>query len=314
MDIKRIEGLSNETYHTAPEYADYISSTQLKKYAVSPLAFKHSLDHPMEQTDSMRLGSLFHSAMEMYAKGKTIDDWLDTIAVFNPPVNPKTEQPYGATTKAYTEAYQQFLTDNQGKQICTAQERATVDDMVGSLVTARGGKTAEQVRKLLKWSKEAEVSYFLTDDEGIRLKVRPDLLTNGKLVDWKTTSGDLDEESVVRAIIKYRYDVSLSMYQHAIHEATGKWLVPILVFVQSKPPYDCIMVDISEWCYRYDAELDMVSAGIGAMEFRNLLDIHTRCVKENRWPGAESLLPSDDSVKILKPLVPHWFEKKYFEE
>lgn len=323
-NYKIIQNLSNEAYHGSPEYATYLSSTQLKRYLKSPKAarcrFRLSdngvdiIPKEEEKTDSMRLGSLFHSFMEQCAKHcdnrtQAVAEWMREISVFEPPTKDN-GKPWGNTSKAYKEAYDTFLQANENREIYTEAEITQINAMGVSLVGGES-KTAEQVRKLLKWAKEAEVSYFYENDDGIKLKIRPDLLTRDKLVDWKTTSLEsLDEDDIAKAIIKYGYHISLAMYQYVLHEIHGKWYTPILVFVQSKEPYDSVMVDISEWCYSYDETIDFVSMGVGALEFKRLLDLHTKCTKENNWPGIEYILPADDRFKIMKPEIPTWYGMK----
>lgn len=314
-----IHNLSNEEYHHGELYKDWLSSTSLKHYLKSPRYAKYMLDTTEEKSDALRFGSLFHDLMACLAEangdwGKGFTKWKDGIAIFDPPINPKTGVYYGATTKAYAEAYELFLADNQGKTVAHVLEADLAGDMACSLIRD-SGSTSLQVRKLLKWAKATEVSYFYETEDGIKLKIRPDLLTRDKLVDWKTCSFDsLDEESIARQIIKYRYDVSLSMYQYILHEIEGKWYTPILIFVQKTEPFDCVMCDISEWCYQYDKTYDVVTMGCGALEFRRLLDLHTECVKNNEWPGAENSIEADGNVKIMKPKIPAYFGMKYYNE
>ena len=315
-----IHGLSNESYHHEKPYSDYLSSSQIKAYLKSPKAAKFALDNPTEEkSDALRFGSLFHDLMASCAEHHdngtaAITEWLRGIAVFTPPKNEKTGQPYGIATKAYSTAYDAFLQANEGKLIASNEELSLVHKMCQSLLLDCG-VTSEQVRKLLKWAKATEVSYFYETEDGIKLKVRPDLLTHGKIVDWKTCSLDsLDEDSIARQIIRYRYDVSLAMYQWTIFQIEKKWYTPILVFVQKQPPFDSIMCDISEWCYQYDKTYDVVTMGCGALEFRRLLDLHTGCVKNNEWPGAETLIEADGNVRIMKPKIPAYFGMKYYNE
>ncbi len=315
-----IHGLSNEAYHHEAPYSEYLSSSQLKVYSRSPKVAKFALDNPIEEkSDALRFGSLFHDLMASYAvhsddEFAAIRQWEQGIAIFDPPVNKSKNKPYGATSNPYKEAYAAFLQANEGKTIVSRDEADLAYNMANSLIRDSGA-TSEQVRKLLKWAKATEVSYFYETEDGIKLKVRPDLLTNGKIVDWKTCSLDsLDEDSIARQIIKYRYDVSLSMYQYVLHEIEGKWYTPILVFVQKQEPFDCVMCDISEWCYQYFPDDDFVKPGVGAMEFRKLLDLHTQCVRNNEWPGAETAIEADGNTRIMKPSVPYWLGMKYFEE
>lgn len=315
-----IHGLSNEQYHHGEEERQYLSSSQLKWYLRSPKFFKHNIDNPTEdKSDALRLGSLFHDLMaccaEHYDNGsKAIAEWMRHIAVFDPPKNDKTGQPYGSATKAYKEAYETFMQSNEGKLIASQAELSQVNAMHQALLLDCG-ETSKQVCKLLKWAKATEVSYFYETEDGIKLKVRPDLLTKTKLVDWKTCSLDsLDEDSIARQIIKYRYDVSLAMYQWTIFQIEKKWYTPILVFVQKQEPFDCVMCDISEWCYQYFPDEDFVKPGVGAMEFRKLLNLHAECVRKNEWPGAETSIEADGNVRIMKPKIPAYFGMKYFEE
>lgn len=315
-----VYGLSNEQYHRGEKERQYLSSSLLKKYLISPKAYKFALDNPTEEkSDALRFGSLFHDLMACCAEhyGNSTEataEWMRHIAVFEPPKNDKTGQPYGNTTKAYSTTYEAFLQANEGKTIASNDELAIIDKMHKSLL-CDSGATSEQVRKLLKWARATEVSYFYETENGIKLKVRPDLLTNGKIVDWKTCSLDsLDEDSIARQIIRYRYDVSLSMYQWTIFQIEKKWYTPILVFVQKQEPFDAVMCDISEWCYSYDRDEDFVKPGVGALEFRKLLDLHTECVKNNEWPGAETSIEADGNTRIMKPAVPYWLGMKYFAE
>ncbi len=316
-----IYGLSNHAYHHEAPFTDYLSSTQIKGYLKSPKYAKYKFDNPDEEkSDALAFGSLFHDLMAAIAEKKSLDAgllyWYGTLAVFQAPINGKTGQAYGAATKAYKEAYDAFLSDNADKAIASEADIELCRDMATSLYNGCGA-TSEQVRSLIKWAKATEVSYFYETEDGIKLKVRPDMLTPQKVIDWKTiATDDLSEENIVRQIIKYRYDVSLSMYQKVLHEITGKWYRPYLAFVSKIAPYDAVICDISEWCYNYDddAEYDIVTPGVGAMEFKRLLDLHTECVRNNEWPGIEYAIPQDGKTRIMKPEVPYFFGRKYFEE
>ena len=302
-----IYGLSNEDYHRVEGYRDYLSSTQLKAYAKSPKFAKFMLDNPQEETDAMRFGSLFHSAMQLFRQHGTIDAFWHSVAIFTPPKNPNTDQPYGNTAKAYTEAYAKFLADNQGKEIATLAEVQQIDDMVGSIVRpCVGGATAKQVLNLLKWGK-SEVSHFF-EYEGCKFKFRPDLETKKKIVDYKTVAtDDLSERSINNIIAKYGYDVSAAFYLWGEHEQSGIWKTFYWLFVSKVPPYDAVLVDASEWTYIYDPDSDIVMPQVGAIKMKRLLDLHIKCSKENIYPGAEINIPKDDyGRRIMRPTPPPW--------
>lgn len=320
-----IYGLSNEAYHHEEPYSEYLSSSQLKRYAISPKAAKFALDNPTEdKSDALRFGSLFHDLMACLAENTNYpdaySDWLRHIAIFAPPKNEKTGQPYGTTTKAYKEAYEAFLQANEGMTIASQDELSQVQAMAQSLILDCGA-TSEQVRKLLKWGKP-EVSHFV-EYEGCKFKFRPDLTIRYRrkgrqcadLYDWKSVAtDDLSEESINRIILKYGYHISASHYQFFYHEQTGIWPGFILVLVSKVAPYDCVMVDMCNYGYRHYPDVDIVSIGPGAMEFKKLLDLHIKCTKENHWPGAEQAIPDNNGVRILEIQPPRYYSNKFIEE
>ena len=303
-----IHGLSNEEYHYGERFRDYLSSSQIKKLAISPKAFRYALDHPAPQAYSKRLGSLFHDLMpcspEHYDNGtEAVAQWLRGIAVFEPPVNEKTGAPYGTATKAYKEAYEAFLQANEGKTIASNDEISVINQMHKSLL-CDSGATSEQVRKLLKWGKP-EVSHFI-EYEGCKFKWRPDLETRRKIVDWKTVAtDDLSERSINAQIAKFGYDISAAFYLFMEHERTGQWKQFYWVFVSKQPPYDAVLVDASEWTYKH--EDGIVLPRVGAIKMKALLDLHIKCTREQSWPGAEIFIPqSDNGMRIMCPIPPPW--------
>lgn len=312
-----IHGLSNEEYHDRHgKYGDYISSSLLKLYAKSPSAYKYALDHPQDETDAMRFGSLFHDLMASLAThnadwGNAMRAWSKNLAFFTPPLNSK-GKPFGATSNAYKEAYEKFLQANDGKTIISEPDYELITSMALSLLH-NCGSTSEQVRKLLKWGKP-EVSIFHETEDGIKIKIRPDLLTSGKIVDWKSVNtDDLSEESLNRIILRYGYHISVAQYQWVAHEALCKWLDFYEIFVSKVPPYDAVMVNMANYGYRYLPDADMVIPGCGALEFKRLLDLHTKCTKENHWPGAETFIPGD-KYRIMEIEPPRWYNNKFIDE
>lgn len=313
-----IYGLSNNDYHFKEPYREYLSSSALKHYLKSPKLARFAMDNPSEEkSDALQFGSLFHDLMasctEHYDnRTEAIAQWLDGIAVFNPPINEKTGKPYGATSNLYKVEYEAFLQSNEGKTITSAEEVDTILKMNQSLIVG-SGSTSAQVRKLLKWGKP-EVSHFV-EYEGCKFKYRPDLETKRKIVDWKTVAtDDLSEENINRIILKFGYHISAAFYQFFEHERTGIWKQFILVLVSKVAPYDCVMVDMSNYCYRYLPDVDMVIPGPGAMEFKRLLDLHIKCSKENHWPGAETFIPDNNGVRMLEIQPPRYYSSKFIEE
>lgn len=316
-----VYGLSNEQYHFGEEERQYLSSSLLKKYLISPRAYKHAIDNPEEEeSDALRFGSLFHDCMAALAEGSSICEVLDAIVAFEPPINESRGTPYTPTSKPYKDAYAQFIESTKGSLIASKEEKEVVSGMLASLLDG-SGSTSTQVRKLLRWGKP-EVSHFI-EYEGCKFKFRPDLTTRYKrrgrqcadLYDYKTVAtDDLSEESINRIILKYGYHISSSHYQFFYHEQTGIWPGFILIMVSKVAPYDCVMVDMANYGYRYYPEADMVGIGPGAMEFKRLLDLHIKCTKENKWPGAEISIPDNNGMRVLEIQPPNYYSRKFIDE
>lgn len=304
-----IYGLSNDAYHRQAPYSDYLSSSQLKWYSKSPRYARYMLDNPQPQSDAMRFGSLFHDLMASLATYSDFDNayryWRDTLAIFTPPVNEKTGQPYGATTKAYKESYDRFVEDCHGKTITTMDDMRLAFAMAGSLYD-NCGSTSEHIRKLLKWGKP-EVSHFV-EYEGCKFKFRPDLETRKKTIDYKTVAtDDLSERTVNNIISKYGYDISAAFYLFMEHQQSGIWKTFYWLFVSKQPPYDAVLVDATNWTYQIDPNSGIVMPQVGAIKMQRLLDLHIKCLKENRYPGAEINIPKDSfGNRIMLPTPPPW--------
>lgn len=294
-----IENLPNEEYHRGEQYSEYISSTQLRWYEVSPKYYKWMLTQEPTQSEALQFGSLFHEMMQAYVNNQPMPEF----AVFSAPTNEKTGKEYGSTTKAYKDAYEQFVSENEGKTIVTQDTLTTLDAMYHTIV-GNDDPTAEFVANAMRHGK-GEVS-ILTEIDGVKVKVRPDVLTRRRILDWKTTdTNDLTEESINRIISRYGYDISAAMYQAAVHEATGQWHDFYLVFVSKNAPYDFAVVNMCKWAYEYDEESDIITPNIGAIKFRQLLAQHKWCLEHNQWEGSTSrVVPDFQGKRIITPEPP----------
>ena len=307
-----VYNLSNTDYHSSPPYSEYLSSSQLKLFAHSPKYARYVMDNPQPQTDAMRFGSLFHDLMADFSqiKGEILEYFVERLVdyrtiVFELPINDKTGKPYGVGTKAYNKALDEIKEEYPFTEVVSKQEQEALQGMLQSVLFGCGS-TSEQVHKLLKWGKP-EVSHFI-EYEGCKFKWRPDLETGRKIVDWKTVAtNDLSEESINRIISKYGYDISAAFYLFFEHERSGEWKTFYWLFVSKEPPYDAVLVDASEWTYKYDPDSDIVMPQVGAIKMKHLLDLHIKCTKENNYPGAEINIPQDEfGRRIMLPSPPPW--------
>ena len=301
-----IRNLSNEDYHRGEGYDQYLSSSQLKDYLVSPKYAKYKKDHPEEfviSDDALEFGSMYHAYMESLHKYGDERDFITQYQVFDAPINDKTGKPYGRDTQKYITALELAKAANPDLVYVSADRIELVKKMVTELLN-NCGETSKQVKTILKQG-ESEVSHFI-EYEGVKFKFRPDIETRKKIVDWKTTTLEsLHPGAIAKTITKFGYGISASFYQFFEHEQSGEWKDFYWVFQQKTPPYDAVMVSAANWAYHYNAEYDMVNVGPSAQVFQKLLAQYIDCVKKDEYLGAEIFIePGFRGRRIMQPDAP----------
>lgn len=299
-----IYNLPNEEYHRGEEFKDYISSTQLKDYEISPKFAKFKRENPLMfqiGKDAREKGSLYHNCLESIVNTGSMEKFKDSIVIFENPINKSTGQPYGVTSKAYSDAYEFFQSENKGKELVSKSDLDLIKLMIDELLSGCG-QTSKDVRDLIKWGK-AEVSHFV-EFEGSKFKYRPDLETKKKIVDWKTVAvDDLHEATINKIISKFNYDISAAFYQFFEFQRTGIWKSFYWVFQQKSPPYDAILASADNWAFSMNDEI--LKLGSGALKFKYLLRQHVYCNKTNNWDGAQIFLkPGFLKRRIMYPNPP----------
>lgn len=296
--------MPNENYHRGEWQREFVSSTTLKNMLVSPKYFKHCLFSPKQISQSAAIqGSIYHSMLESMCKNGCIDGVFDEFFVFQAPINPKTGEPYGTSTKAFKEEYELQMENSGGKTPCSEEEIAIAKAMVDSLLNDCG-QTSEIVNHLLSIG-TPEVSFFL-EYEGAKFKFRTDLITKNKIVDWKSIAADdLHEDTINKQISKMNYGFSAAFYQFFCYQATGQWVEFLWVFQQKSAPYDAVIVSASDWAYSVDYTGNLIK-GPSALEFEHVLSKYLECRANGYFPGAESLIPETNGYKVMYAGVPSY--------
>lgn len=316
-----IYDLPNEDYHRGEPYTNYLSSTQIKHYLISPKFARYAQLHPEQfsiNPDSAEKGSLYHDAMESIVNHGSLDHWRNNLLIFEPPINPKTNCPYGRDTQKYTNALIEAQADNPGKTLTSQSSVQLVETMVWELLN-NCRETSRQIQSMLRWSTtRAEVSHFV-EYEGCKFKYRPDVETKKKIYDWKTLAvDDLHEDTVNRTILKFGYHISAAFYQFFEHVRTGVWKEFYWVMQQKTAPYDAIMVSAANWAFSWEPDASLpeggvVHLGVGATIFMKLLRQHIFCMQHNDFDGAQVFIqPGFRGRRILMPEPPGYTKSEIF--
>jgi PDDEXK-like domain of unknown function (DUF3799) len=296
--VSRPDAIPNEDYHNGEQFAAFISSTGLKEYKKSPLWFKYAVENNAGDIskEAQVVGSAYHDYLASIANCGTNKLFMDAYAIFEEPVNPSTQKPYGIGTGKYDEAENKARAEHPGKMLITKASLKTIKEMVNHLLYG-SKENSSDIRMLLRHGK-AERSYFC-EYEGAYFKFRTDLSTARKIVDWKTVSvDDLHMDTIIKIINNFGYDISAAFYQFFNHIISGRWKEFYWVFQQKSPPYDFVIVNSAPFTYEFANETIngkrqkiVVETNVGARKFHALLDQHIHCVENNYWPGAAVFIP-----------------------
>jgi len=318
--------IPNEDYHNGDKYQEFVSSSDLKKIQVSPLWLKYCKEHPEdnEEIKSWSLeGGCYHDMLSSITNTGGMDEFDMNTAVFSPPINEKTGSPYGYSTQKFQDAYNFFQMQNEGKVIYSETE---VDNAKMMIETLRNGNNhlSQIVNKLLKIGK-AEVSFFCQHsandlvqyDSGL-LKIRPDLYTFNKIIDWKTVSrindeAPLKQDQFAKVITKFGYGFSAAMYQYIIWMITGHWKAFYWVVQDKLPPYDFNIISADGWAFEV-SNGQMIGIGKHAEIFLKSLEQYLYCHETDKWPGVSIFTKPDyRGQRIAQCKVPGYEYTKEYE-
>lgn len=290
-------------YH-GEKFKEFCGSTTLKTFLKSPKKGKFYMDNPdKSESDVFRFGQIYHDHLATMVNGTDCNKWK----IFEPPVNPGTGKYYGHDTQKWENAMTEQA--EPGKELCLEIELRLVIDMIDELLIGNP-HLSKDIKTFIK-NGTGEESFFV-EYQGCKFKVRTDVRTRNKIIDWKTCADGLAEPGQVeKQIEKYGYHISAAMYQFFDHLVTGKWRNFYWVFQEKAPPFDFLIVSASEWAFdiTYDGKEQIAIPKVGAILFIKLLEQYILCTEKKEYPGY-SIFVREDWLKhrIYTPRVPGWYE------
>ena len=195
---------------TESEYRAYkaLNFHTLANFHRDPRAFKAGYFDAQEESDAMRFGTALH------ARILEQETFVDKVAIFDPPINPKTGAAYGTTTNAYKDAAATFAASNAGKTIINAADAATIDALVESFNFHPVAPTV--MGKRWKYTELSVKGVLDFNGNEVELKGRLDAYTDAGIVDLKTTNALTDASGRDRfryAVYDYYYILQLAFYK-----------------------------------------------------------------------------------------------------
>jgi hypothetical protein len=237
-----------------------VNWSTLRLICTSPRHYINNLSTPRADTDALLLGRLTHCAV-------LEPDRLATAYVVSPRFN-KTMKNENAILKGYDggrEAAERFEEENADREIVTLE-------MMSQARAMRNAVLSDPVASPYVLSGLAEQRIEWVDAEtGIECCGRVDYLNAG-LTDLKTTRAIVSCE---RDSARFGYHSEVAWYSDGLR-AAGHLVVrpPALVFVESVPPYDVLVLTFDE-----------DDLAVGRRVYRAALARLAECRSTGKWPG-----------------------------
>jgi exodeoxyribonuclease VIII len=223
--------------------------SSLKEMARSPAHYRYALTHPREETDAMVLGRACHTAC------------LEPMRFLRDYVL------WEGGRRAGKE-WEEFLVRSGDRTPLRPQDLELATGMQAAI------EAHPAARELLRGPGSTAETVIAWDDGGTLCKARLDILNQPEhyIVDLKSTS-DLSRFETQAASMKYHGQ--LAFYHRAARALTGKHFEAFIVAVESKPPHDVGVWQLSEETLALGRELTS-----------DLLRKLRECTESDTWPGS----------------------------
>ena len=262
-----IYGMSDEDYHKQLSREEHFySSSQLKTMLEDPQKFYEQYilgkkePTPPAMQDAFDVGTVAHTA------------------VLEPDKLKGSYVKFDGTRKG--KAWEEFQEKNEGKLILT---KKMVEQANNAIKAIR--KSAIAMNAFNDPNGQAEVSFFLEDFHGIRVKIRTDWLLSPSIDDLKTTTGNVrDVVKIKNKIKQLNYDLSAALYVDVVNHCIDQFDLDI-PYIQT---FRWIFAskDKGGACQTYDAKAYLPMGRAKYLKAIELIKYH----EANNWSFPEEVI------------------------
>lgn len=235
-----------------------VNKSTLWELRKSPAHYFWAVTHETPDTPAMKFGRAIHKAI------LEPRSFYDEYAIV-----PKVDR----RTKEGKEEWSRFLSENEGRELITTEDRDLIKAMYAMFKESGGCEYIKgEHEKVVTW----------TDPEtGVPCKGRLDVLGDGFVADYKTAS-DASTRAFTREALRYGYDLQAAMYLTATGLKTFYFLVQ-----EKTEPYAINIIKAGD---------AFIERGLWIM--RDLLTLYKECSETNCWPGYNGLSGETNELVI----------------
>lgn len=229
LNIEVHENMAADEYHSS---TDYLSNSMFKTFLEDPRLYEASFIRKtisQPRTAAKDIGTVGHSGI---LEPHIIEDVCLEI--------PTTALNADGHKKG--QAWKDFATEHANRILLKSEEMAIVRGMFNACYRH------PVARRLLLAEGPCESSIFWTCPlSGVKRRVRPDKIVNGwGWVNLKTTTAGVDEQSFLRTVRNFRYDIGQEYYRDAGERMTGERPAHVFIVVEQSEPFRVRVYDLGE--------------------------------------------------------------------
>lgn len=235
-------------------FPDYLNDPAVSRSVLGRFAeLPANVLYPVKETEALLMGRLFHmAALEP-------ERFVQEVVIYD--------------KRRYGKEWDKFQAGNKGKTILTLTQRKLIYAWLDAL--DEYDFSLEMIAE-----SDAEVSVFWTDQTGIRMKSRPDLVCGGEYLSDLKTCRSLTDRALSNDILSYRYHWQAYMGLKGF-EAYEKYIDEWRLIFVSKTPYagdkhGVRFIKIT----RGDEWWDMAETQVN-----QALADYKRCMEDNHFPS-----------------------------
>jgi len=233
----------------AYDQVEAVNWSRLKEMRKSALHFKHALEADPADTGPMRLGRAVHTAV---LEPELLDE---SIAVWKSRRQGKAWEEF---ERQAVESDRTVLTQEQYECALAIRDSVRSHPLVSPYLAAGS----------------AEHSLTWTDPRGFNMKARIDWVTDGVILDLKTSRYAIESRLFASDAYRLGYFHQLAFYQRGMSAVYGTTPAALIVAVETAAPYDVAV-------YR----LSSAALAAASEEIDELLDELQRATDSGRWRG-----------------------------